>query len=236
MSEISSKIVRMEIDLYRNPRGTNNFFYSDKLPTYFNSPNQLNMILDGIKQNKRIYEKRNSIKSLHTVPNPLNKANLKIINVGGDGCTNESGFRLKWFDLDQCADVTDQYKVYDQQVITILGRLCNQPVDEKDNSSIYYGYNDECMYCRIKDYESVNWQECEDFEKSFDENTENSLTTPLPTQTLRKEKPTSISTQPNALDPQFIPYKSQTLTVPDEEGYCTCAPSISIIHCFSLKF
>ena len=77
MSEISSKVVQIEIDLYRNPRGTNNFFYSDKLPTYLNTPSQLNMILDGIKKNKKHYEKRKSIKS--SQDNSLNnlKSNLK---------------------------------------------------------------------------------------------------------------------------------------------------------------
>lgn len=49
MSEISPKIAQIEIKLYRNPRGSENLFYSDQLDIHIN----------GLKQYKKYWEKIN---------------------------------------------------------------------------------------------------------------------------------------------------------------------------------
>lgn len=219
-------MVEMEIQLYRNPRGSEQFFYSDHLITFIDIQGQYKLLLDSCRGVSEYRKKDNNPEQSPTSTSTTQReysGNLKVYNFNGN--SNESGFNLRWFDLDRGQDVTDQYKIYDHKVITILQQLCNQPVEEKDKSNIQYGYTNGCTYCWLLRQKNIRF-------KKLPKSIKISKTEILP----KVEENIITSIQSNVIDPQFIPYKSQTLTVPDEEGYCTCAPSISIIHCFSLKF
>lgn len=210
MAEINSKIIEMEIKLYRNPRGSDNIFYSDNLVQHYNKPSQLNMLTNIIQTTKRHQDKLKSIEQLNQNlnNNQLCHVNLKVINVGVSG---KEGFKLQWIDLDQCMNVTDEYKVYDHQVMAVLKQLCNQPVEETNKSNIQYSsYNDECLYC----FQSGEWYIRDNIKDNNNSN--------------------NITDKSSALDPDFTPHKSQCLNVPEDESSCTCAPYITIIHHFSL--
>ncbi len=114
-------------------------------------------------------------------------------------------------------------------MITMLKRLWNQPVDKKNKINVRYGYTNNCTYCDIQVFESNGWQEVGG-DLDDNDNVNGDLDNNLGTQNsdIKEKPPISISVSSNVLDPQVIPYESQTLNVPGETMFCTCTYDVTI--------